>query len=99
MNYKIVFKILSKNLFIIAVSLVFCTGIAFIYSENILPFIYSTLISLVTGGIFHILSKMQTDRLEVQKKRSLFIRDPFLDIYNSYWQSCPTFFPIQFLHL
>ncbi len=70
MNYKIVFKILSKNLFIIAVSLVLCTGIAFIYSENILPFIYSSLISLVTGGIFHILSKMQTDQLEVQKKEA-----------------------------
>ncbi len=69
-NYKIVFNILSKNLFIIAFSLVFCIGIALVYNEDILPFAFATLISFGVGGVFHLLSKMQNDRLEVQKKEA-----------------------------
>ncbi len=45
-NYAIVFQILSRNLFIVTAAMLSCVVVAFIYSEPIMPFVWTSLIAL-----------------------------------------------------
>ncbi len=58
-NFKIIFKVISRNLFIMAITLMFCAGISIIYSEKTLPFLFASLIALVIGTLFYFLTKKQ----------------------------------------
>ncbi|PKO97266.1 MAG: potassium transporter [Bacteroidetes bacterium HGW-Bacteroidetes-9] len=53
MNFRIVFKVLSNILIITGIALLTCVGIALNYSEPIMPFIWSSIISLLAGLIFY----------------------------------------------
>lgn len=67
-NFKIVFKVISRNLFILSASLFICVGVALIFGEEILPFIYSSLISLVVGLIFFISTRNQSEDVSIHRK-------------------------------
>lgn len=61
LNFTIVFKVISRNLFILTTALILCIGIAIIYSEPTLPFLFSSFISFFTGFIFYYLSRKKGD--------------------------------------
>ncbi|MDP2114266.1 MAG: potassium transporter TrkG, partial [Bacteroidota bacterium] len=67
-NLKIVFKVISRNLFILAAALFVCIGIAIIFSEEILPFILSSLISLVIGLLFFLTTRKQSEDVTIHRK-------------------------------
>ncbi len=67
-NYKIVFKVISRNLFILAASLFVCVGVALIFSEDTLPFILSALISLIVGAFFFLATRNQSEDVSIHRK-------------------------------
>jgi len=72
MNFKIVFKVISRNLFILAASLFVCVGVALIFSEDTLPFIYSSLVSLIVGAVFFLATRNQSENVSIHRKDACF---------------------------
>lgn len=67
-NYRIVLKVISRNLFILSASLLVCVGIGMIYSEDILPFVFSALIALALGLGFAIIPILNKEKTNLQLK-------------------------------
>lgn len=67
-NFKIVFKVISRNSFIVTSALLVSAVIALIYAEKITPFIYSALISLIIGLVFFYLTEKQTKDITLHRK-------------------------------
>lgn len=67
-NFGIVLKVISTNLFILAAALFACIGVAFVFSESPLPFFYSSLISLFVGLLFYLTTKKQDDEVAIHRK-------------------------------
>jgi len=67
-NFRLVSKILSKNLFIISVAFLICAGVAPFFSEETLPFLQATFISTFLGFILLYASKSDKEHLTLQKK-------------------------------
>lgn len=67
-NFRIVFKVLSNNLLIIGISLLACIGVALIYSEAYLPFLWSSMLTLSLGGIFRFATGSQRENERIHKK-------------------------------
>lgn len=72
-NFKVVFKVISRNLFILAAALLSCAAIAVIYSEDTTPFIYSSIICLVFGIGMYLYSRQYTDEITIHKKEGCLI--------------------------
>jgi trk system potassium uptake protein TrkH len=67
-NYTIVFKVVSRILFIIATALLACICIALAYSEPILPFLLSALIALTIGFVLFIYTWRKDQDMVIQKR-------------------------------
>lgn len=67
-NFRILLKILSSNLLITGVALLSCVGLALNFSESIMPFAWSAVISLSLGLFFYILTRKQTEDFRFHKK-------------------------------
>lgn len=72
-NLQIVFKVLSRNLFILAAALLACVGIALHYAENTMPFLITGAISLVIGLLFFLLSRKQDEDVTIRRKDAYLI--------------------------
>lgn len=71
-NFKLTSKILSRNVFIVSISILACSVIALIYSEPIYPFLISFLISFVIALILMIISKQEKHIAELNRKDAYF---------------------------
>lgn len=71
-NLYIVFKIISSNLFIISAALLFCVPIALHYDEQILPFIFSSIIIFFSGLLFYLV-KGAGDKNPMMQSREAFL--------------------------
>lgn len=69
-NLKTVFKVISRNLLILSGSLFLCVFISLIYSEDILPFFYSSLVALGIGLLFHWLTATQKEDNGMHRKEA-----------------------------
>lgn len=69
-NYSIIFKVISRNLFIISASLAFCMGIAKYYSESAMPFLSSSITSLSFGMLFYLITQKSNDSDKIRKKEA-----------------------------
>lgn len=78
-NFSIVFKVVSRNLFILAGALLMALVVAFIYSESYLPFILSFTISVTLGLILQILTRKQSTNIVVSR------RDAYLTVSISWF--------------
>lgn len=56
-QYQAVFRLISRNLYIVSTALFFCIGIALIFKESIYPFLISSLISFFTGFVANCFAK------------------------------------------
>lgn len=72
-NLPIVYRVLSRNLLILTVALISCAGIALIYSEDVAPFIYSSIISLLTGLICFLSARNHSAEITMHKKDAYLI--------------------------
>jgi trk system potassium uptake protein TrkH len=71
-NFNIVFRVISRNLFIISVALLFCAAIGILYDESISAFLYSALISFGIGIFLYFFTKRQGHELVMQRKDAYF---------------------------
>lgn len=71
-NFKLTSKILSRNVFIVSIAILFCSIIALIYSESALPFLVSFVISFVIAIILFLLSKPEKLSAELNRKDAYF---------------------------
>ncbi|MEA1873686.1 MAG: TrkH family potassium uptake protein [Bacteroidota bacterium] len=78
LNFKLIARILSLNLFILSASLLICIGIALLYSENFYPFVFSVLITFSLGLILFLLSR------NVDKDRDTNRKDAYFTVTSSW---------------
>jgi len=71
LNFKLVFRVVSRILFIVTASMGICIGVAIIYSEPLLPFIFSALVSFTAGLILFILTGKQGKDEIIQRKEAV----------------------------
>lgn len=69
-NLKIVSKVVSRNLYIVAVALILCAGLAIFFSENFQPFIFSAITSVILGLLFHYLFRSPENIHELGKREA-----------------------------
>ena len=67
-NFAIVFKVISRNLFIIAASLLVCVGVAVYFSESTMPFLLSSFISFSLGIFFFLITRKQAEDITIHRK-------------------------------
>jgi len=72
-NYKLVFNIISRNLLILSGSLLLCIPVSIVYSEAALPFILTSIISLASGLILFLFTKIQSDEIIIRTKEAYLI--------------------------
>jgi len=69
-NLSLVFKIISRNLFIISAALLICGFLSFYFSEAVFPFVISAIIAFVTGFLFFVLTKKRGKDAILQQKEA-----------------------------
>lgn len=67
-NLRIVFKVVSRNLFILAASLILCVGVSFYYAESIMPFVWASLIAFLFGFVLFYFARNQQNNSTISKK-------------------------------
>lgn len=68
LDSRIVLKVVSRNLFILAGALLFCTGVSIYFGESYKPFLYSFLIAAIPGVFFFLLTKKTGNDVTVHKR-------------------------------
>jgi len=69
-SYSITLKVISRNLYILSIALFGTSLVGILYSENVLPFLVSSLISLCLGGLLALSTRKQTIQQSLQKKEA-----------------------------
>ncbi len=67
-NFPIVFRVISTNLFIVAAALAFCALVGRIFSEPIMPFVLSSAIALSGAVLFNLFTLNKREEATVQRK-------------------------------
>ncbi len=67
-NFQVVFRVLSRNLFILAGAFLSCILVAFYFSESVLPFVYAALITISLGVILIYFTRDQGNNINIQKR-------------------------------
>jgi len=73
LDFKLIARVISLNLFIITASFLICIGVALIYYESIYPFIFSGLITLSLGLALFLLSRNIDKDKDINRKNAYFI--------------------------
>ncbi len=71
-NFRVVSKVVSRNLFILGIAILLCTGVAIYFSEDILPFLFSGFISISLGALLYLYSPGFKDDQQLRKKDTYF---------------------------
>lgn len=68
-NFRVVFKVVSRNSFIIAVALLLCAALSIFLSESFWPFIFSSLIAFLIGMASYLFyGKKSSEKETLQRK-------------------------------
>lgn len=67
-NFRIILKVISRNLFIIAGALLVCTAVAVYYAEEISPFVYSSLIAFLFGLASFLATRKKQNETSINQK-------------------------------
>jgi trk system potassium uptake protein len=67
-DFRMVLKIISRNLLLITIALLLVTIVAKIYSDPLSPFIYSSFITLILGILLHLAARSKKNTLSLQRK-------------------------------
>jgi trk system potassium uptake protein TrkH len=71
-NYAIVFKVLSRNLFIVTVAMMSSAAVAMIYSEPVMPFVWSSIIALTIAFLLLLFTRTNDGNEVLEKKDAYF---------------------------
>lgn len=69
-DFNIVLKVLSRNLFILSGALLCSLGVALLYSEPISPFVFTVLLSISLGAVFHLITYKEARNATITKKEA-----------------------------
>jgi trk system potassium uptake protein TrkH len=69
-NFKIVFRVISTNLFIMSAALLVCSLVSLYFSESVSPFIFSSLAAFIIGIILFLFTGMQGEHAAMQRKEA-----------------------------
>ena len=72
-NFRIVLKLIGRNLLILSVALLSCSVLAGIYKESTLPFIFSSLIAFIPGVLFQFFRDEKGLNGEIKRKEAFFL--------------------------
>lgn len=72
-NYRNTCKVLSFNLIILSAFIFTCVPVALYYSEDILPFVYTSLLGFSIGLIFQFFTRGKSEIVPLRRKESFFI--------------------------
>lgn len=81
-NLRITFRIISRNLIVMAAALLVCAGVALIYSEDIIPFVITSGISMLLALILIISKHKISDSENFSRK------DAYLTVTSSWVIIC-----------
>lgn len=70
LDFGVILKVLSRNLFILTGALLCSLIVAIIYSESVMPFIWTIALSFGLGILFHFSSKNDSENTSVTKKEA-----------------------------
>ncbi len=69
-SYSITLKVISRNLFILSIALIGTSLVGLMCSEDMKPFLVSSLISLFIGGSLSLITRKQIIQHSIQKKEA-----------------------------
>jgi trk system potassium uptake protein len=72
LNFRQILKVISRISFIVTVALFFSAGIAFVFSENAKPFLYTSMITVLIGTVLFFLLKKQGNDDSIHRKEAFF---------------------------
>lgn len=72
-NLKKIFKVIGKILLIISASMLLCIVVALIYKEDIMPFVYTLLLTGIPGGLFSLPNKAPIEITKITRRDSYII--------------------------
>ncbi|MEZ5069576.1 MAG: TrkH family potassium uptake protein [Bacteroidales bacterium] len=72
-NLGIIFRVISRNMYILAVSLALCMGVALIFHESVVPFLMSGLVAGAIGLLAQVMKRKQEEELPFQGKEAYLI--------------------------
>jgi trk system potassium uptake protein len=67
-NFRIVSKVISRNLFILGSCLLLCIAVAFYYAEDVFPFLITSLISFIIGLLLYFIARFKKSDELISKK-------------------------------
>lgn len=73
LNLKLVARVISLNLFTLSFAFLICIGIAYYYTEDIFPFLFSLSITLILGGFLFLASKNLKENIDLDRRNAYFI--------------------------
>jgi trk system potassium uptake protein TrkH len=71
-HFKLTLKVISRNLLIIAASLVPCMAVAAYYGEAVSPFLYTLLIALFSSGFMFLITRKANENETILRKDAYF---------------------------
>lgn len=73
LNFDLIFTVLSRNLFIISISLMVTTGVAIIFHEPVFALLLSSAIAGIVGLILYFFTKTRQDEEDVIRKKEAYL--------------------------
>ncbi|OFX35419.1 MAG: hypothetical protein A2W90_15510 [Bacteroidetes bacterium GWF2_42_66] len=67
-NFRLILRVLSRNLFITSAFLLACVGVAFYFSEETGPFVYSMIIAFLLGSVFFLATRKKQKNVAITQK-------------------------------
>jgi trk system potassium uptake protein len=90
LNWKLIIHLAGRISLIVSVALLLSGGVALLYTENTLPFLYASILSGSLGFLFHITTRNLKD--DMVKKKEAFLLVTFSWLYISLIGSLPFIF-------
>ena len=69
-NFRFVFKVISRTLLIIAAALMTCVALAIYFNEDSFPFIFSSIFASFLGTILYITTLKQTENVIIYRREA-----------------------------
>ncbi len=67
-NFKVIIKVISRNLFVTASALFSCIAVSLYFRESILPFLFSSMAAFLLGYILYLLSRKTRKDTAIHRK-------------------------------
>jgi trk system potassium uptake protein len=71
-HFAIVFRVISWNMFVTTAAMMVSAGVALIYSEEVMPFLMTSLLTFLTGIILYVAAGKKNEDIGLQRRDAYF---------------------------